>query len=224
MRTYGQYCPVARSLDLIGDRWTLLIIRELRWRDSRYSDLRDALPGIATNLLADRLRQLEADGLIESYVAPAPVRASVYRLTPRGRELGPVLRALVEWGGPLIGSGQGGDYFRTHWLALELPVLFNGIDVADLAPLTVLVQTGDQPATIELDDDGVSMNVGAPASSEQVVVVEGEPEGVFALLTGTSNNRNRARASIRGPSDAVRRLHALAARSRLATPRNAARP
>jgi DNA-binding HxlR family transcriptional regulator len=224
VRTYGQYCPIARSLDVIGDRWTLLIIRELRSRDSRYSDLRDALPGIATNLLADRLRQLEADGLVQSYVAPAPVRASVYRLTPRGRELGPVLRALVEWGGPLISSGQGGDTFRTHWLALELPVLFTGVDVADLAPLTVLVQTGDEPATIELDDDGVAMNVGAPAPSEQVVVVEGEPEDVFALLTGIGAKRNRARASVRGPRDAVRRLHALADRSRLAPQLNAARP
>ena len=93
------------------------------------------------------------------------------------------------------------------WLTLELPVLFTGVDVTYLAPLTVLVQTGDDPATIELRNDGVAMNVGAPASSEQVVVVEGEPEDVFALLTGTGNKRNRARASVRGPRDAVRRLH-----------------
>jgi DNA-binding HxlR family transcriptional regulator len=221
VRSYGQYCPIARSLDVIGERWTLLIIRELRARDSRYSDLLEALPGIATNLLTDRLRRLEAQGLIESYDAPPPVRASVYRLTSRGRELGPVLRALVEWGGPLIGSGQGGDAFRTHWLALELPILFAGVDVADLAPLTILVQTGDEPATIELSDDGLAMNVGAPASSEKVVVVEGKPEDVFAVLTGIS--RNRAGASVRGPRNAVRRLHALAARSRLAAPRKAAR-
>lgn len=223
MRTYGQYCPIARSLDLIGERWTLLIIRELRSRDGRYSDLLEALPGIATNLLTDRLRRLEAHGLIESYDAPPPVRASVYRLTPRGRELGPVLRALVEWGGPLIGSGQGDDAFRTHWLALELPILFAGIDLSDLAPLTVFVQTGDQPATIELGDEGLAMNVGAPASSEQVVVVEGEPEDVFALLTGMATSRNRTEASVRGPRDAVRRLRALAARSRLAARRPDAR-
>jgi DNA-binding HxlR family transcriptional regulator len=223
VKTYGQYCPIARSLDLIGARWTLLIIRELRSRDSRYSDLHEALPGIATNLLTDRLRRLEADGLIESYDAPPPVRASVYRLTPRGRELSPVLRALVEWGGPLIGSGQGADAFRTHWLALELPTLFSGVDVADLAPLTILVQTGDEPATIELSDDGLAMKVGAPASSEKIVVVEGDPEDVFDLLTGMSNSRKRAGASVRGPRNAVRRLHALAARSRLAAPRKAAR-
>jgi DNA-binding HxlR family transcriptional regulator len=218
MRRYNQYCPIARSLDVIGDRWTLLVIRELRSRDSRYSDLRDALPGIATNLLADRLRQLEADGLIESYEAPVPVRASVYRLTPRGHQLSPVLRALVEWGGPLLATGQRSDTFRTHWLALELPALFAGVDVGDLAPLTILVRTGDRPATIELNDVGFAMSVGVAASSEQDVVVEGNPEDVFALLTGTGAARNRAGASVRGPRDAVRRLHALAARSRLANP------
>ena len=219
MRSYNQYCPIARSLDVIGDRWTLLVIRELRFRDSRYSDLREALPGIATNLLGDRLRQLEADGLIESYEAPRPVHASVYRLTPRGHQLSPVLRALVEWGGPLLATGQGGDTFRTHWLALELPALFEGVDVADLAPLTILVHTGDQPATIELTDIGFAMNVGVAVSSEQaVVMVDGSPEDVFALLTGMAATSNRAGATVRGSRDAVRRLHSLAARSRLAHP------
>ena len=90
-------------------------------------------------------------------------------------------------------------------------------DVADLAPLTILVQTGDEPATIEVGDEGFAMNLGAPPPSEQVVVVDGEPDDVFALLTGTGTGRYRARVSVRGPRDAVRRLHALAARSRLAT-------
>ena len=89
MRSYDQFCALARALDLVGDRWTLLIIRELFARDSRYSDMRDALPGIATNLLAERLRQLQEAGVIEAYDAPPPVRATVYRLTPRGRELRP---------------------------------------------------------------------------------------------------------------------------------------
>ncbi|MGH8914488.1 MAG: winged helix-turn-helix transcriptional regulator, partial [Acidimicrobiia bacterium] len=79
MRSYHQYCAFARALDIVGDRWTLLIIRELLLRDSRYSDLQDALPGIATNLLADRLRQLQSASLVESYEAPPPVRATVYR-------------------------------------------------------------------------------------------------------------------------------------------------
>src|SRR5260370_30751694 len=95
MRSYSQYCALARALDVVGERWTLLIVRELFFRDSRYSDLQDALPGIATNLLAERLRQLEAYEIIERYEAPSPVRATVYRLTTRWRELRPVLQALV---------------------------------------------------------------------------------------------------------------------------------
>ena len=76
MRSYDQFCALARALDVVGDRWTLLIVRELFARDCRYSDVRDALPGITTNLLADRLRQLQEAGVIEAYEAPPPVRAT----------------------------------------------------------------------------------------------------------------------------------------------------
>lgn len=79
MRSYGQYCSLARSLDVIGDRWTLLIVRELWLRPCRYNDLSDSLPGIATNLLTDRLRKLEAAGVVER---PA---GGLYALTPGGR-------------------------------------------------------------------------------------------------------------------------------------------
>jgi DNA-binding HxlR family transcriptional regulator len=216
VRSYGQYCALARALDVVGDRWTLLILRELFFRDSRYSDLRDSLPGIATNLLADRLRQLQAAGLIEAYDAPPPVRATVYRLTPRGRELAPALRALVAWGAPLLLRGQADDAFRTHWLALALRILFDGIEVADLAPLTVLVKAGDEPATIDVTGGGVAWRLGVPPS-EKAIVVEGEPENVFALLSGTAGTRTPAGVTIHGPQEAVHRLHALAARSRVGT-------
>jgi DNA-binding HxlR family transcriptional regulator len=222
VRSYGQYCALARALDVVGDRWTLLILRELFARDSRYSDLRDALPGIATNLLANRLRQLQADGLIEAYEAPPPVRATVYRLTPRGRELAPALRALVAWGAPLLLRGQADDAFRTHWLALALRILFDGIEVADLAPLTILVKTGDEPVTIDLTGDGLAWRLGVP-TSEEAIVVEGEPESVFALLSGTAGIGTPAGVRIHGPREAVRRLHALAARSRVGTPQTQAR-
>ena len=175
MRSYDQFCALARALDVVGDRWTLLIIRELFARDSRYSDLRDAFPGIATNLLAERLRQLQEAGVIEAYDAPSPIRANVYRLTPRGRDLGPALRALVAWGLPLMATGQDADAFRTQWLVLAVRILFDGVDVADLAPLTVLVDVGDEPATIEVRREGLEMELGAPASEAQVEVT-GEPE------------------------------------------------
>ena len=214
MRSYDQFCALARTLDVVGDRWTLLIIRELFARDSRYSDLRDALPGIATNLLAERLRQLQEAGVIESYDAPPPVRATVYRLTLRGRDLRPAIRALVTWGIPLMATGQGPDAFRTQWLVMAVRILFDGVDVADLAPLTVLVKTGNEPATIELSRESLSMELGAPGSEAQVEV-EGEPEKVFEFLTGTSDARNDG-VRVRGPREAARRLRALTTRSPLA--------
>lgn len=209
MRSYGQYCALARTLDVLGDRWTLLIVRELFAHDCRYSDLRDALPGIATNLLAERLRHLRDHGVIETYDAPAPVRASVYRLTGRGRELGPALAALVSWGGPLL-ADQGDDEFRTHWLALGLPTFFHGVDVSDIAPLEVAIRTGDEPATLTADRDGVRVTMGASASSS-AVAVQGPPDQVFAMLTGRDRDHRDVR--VHGPRDAVRRLQLLSRRA-----------
>ncbi|HZU79577.1 MAG TPA: helix-turn-helix domain-containing protein, partial [Acidimicrobiales bacterium] len=87
MRSYNQYCAVAKALDVVGDRWTLLIIRELMLRGGcRYTDLQHGLPGIATNLLGTRLKELEENGLIRRESAPAPVATTLYHLTDSGRE------------------------------------------------------------------------------------------------------------------------------------------
>ena len=95
MRSYGQYCALAKALDLVGDRWTLLIVRELGLRGpSRYTDLQHGLPGIATNMLADRLREMEDAGIVRREAAPPPVATTLFQLTERGQELVPVLFAL----------------------------------------------------------------------------------------------------------------------------------
>lgn len=214
MRSYGQYCALARTLDVIGERWTLLIIRELFARDARYSDLRDALPGIATNLLAERLRHLREHGVVETYDAPAPVRAAVYRLTERGRDLAPALSALVAWGAPLL-TEQAADAFRTHWMALGLPVLYDGVDVSDLAPLEIVVRTGDDDATLTVSSDGVAMTVGAAPSPAAVSVV-GPPDQVFALLAGRAGSTRPDGAKVRGPREATKRLRRLTERARVA--------
>jgi DNA-binding HxlR family transcriptional regulator len=184
------------------------------------ADLQDALPGIATNLLAERLRQLEAEGIIERYEAPSPVRATVYRLTTRGRELGPVLQALVIWGTPLLGRGQRTDAFRTHWLIMALRISFNGVDVSDLAPLNIVLETGDEPAIMDVRADGLTVQAGTGTSPTDAaaVVVEGRAAAVVALLTGPTGARTPG-ISIRGSRDAIRRLHALIARSRLTAAR-----
>src|ERR1700722_14565226 len=104
MRSYGQFCSVAKALDVVGDRWTLLIIRELLLRGAcRYTDLKNGLPGIATNLLADRIRELEAAGLIRREEAPPPIATTLVHLTEAGAELEPVVRILGSRGMRFIG-------------------------------------------------------------------------------------------------------------------------
>src|ERR671923_2379364 len=93
-RSYNQYCAVARGLDVIGERWTLLLVRELLLGPKRYGDLLAASPGIGTNLLADRLREMEAAGLVERVTLPPPARSTVYQLTEAGSALEPVMIAL----------------------------------------------------------------------------------------------------------------------------------
>lgn len=97
-RTYGQYCPVAAGLDVIGDRWVLLIMRELVAQPSRFTDLRRALPGLAPNLLTERLRDLQAAGLVESVEVSESSSRSIYRITDEGRKIIPVLRAVARFG------------------------------------------------------------------------------------------------------------------------------
>ncbi len=97
-RTYGQYCPIAAGLDVVGDRWTLLICRELAQGDRRYTDLRNALDGIAPNLLSERLRTLQNEGLVTTAELPPPAARTVYRLTDNGRSVIPVLRAMARFG------------------------------------------------------------------------------------------------------------------------------
>jgi DNA-binding HxlR family transcriptional regulator len=119
-RSYDQYCSAARALDVVGDRWTLLIVRELLAGPRRYTDLHADLPGVSTDVLASRLKDMERDGLTTRRRLPPPGAAYVYELTARGRELLPVLQALGEWGRPELGERRPTDAVRAHWFALPL--------------------------------------------------------------------------------------------------------
>jgi DNA-binding HxlR family transcriptional regulator len=119
-RSYDQYCPAARALDVVGDRWTLLIVRELLAGPRRYTDLHADLPGVSTDVLASRLKDMERDGLTTRRRLPPPGAAYVYDLTGRGRELLPVLQALGEWGRAELGERRPTDAVRAHWFALPL--------------------------------------------------------------------------------------------------------
>ncbi|MFE7777318.1 winged helix-turn-helix transcriptional regulator [Streptomyces sp. NPDC057445] len=119
-RSYDQYCAAARALDAVGDRWTLLVVRELMAGPRRYTDLHADLPGVSTDVLASRLKDMERDGLAERRRLPAPVSAFVYELTARGRALLPVLMALAEWGAPELAERRATDAVRAHWFAIPL--------------------------------------------------------------------------------------------------------
>jgi DNA-binding HxlR family transcriptional regulator len=123
MKRYHQYCPIACSLELVGERWTLLVARELFSGPKRYTDLAAQLPGIGTNILADRLKNLEAAGLVEKHRLPPPAASTVYELTAAGRNLRPVLHELARFGARLMGPPQV-EELEPGWLlgALELAV------------------------------------------------------------------------------------------------------
>ncbi|WP_405977284.1 winged helix-turn-helix transcriptional regulator [Streptomyces sp. NBC_00158] len=119
-RSYDQYCASARALDAVGDRWTLLIVRELLAGPRRYTDLHADLPGVSTDVLAGRLKDMEAQGLATRRKLPPPAAATVYELTGRGAGLLPVLTALAEWGAPDLAERRPTDALRAHWYALPL--------------------------------------------------------------------------------------------------------
>jgi DNA-binding HxlR family transcriptional regulator len=125
-RSYDQYCATARALDDVGDRWTLLIVRELLAGPRRYTDLHADLPGVSTDVLASRLKDMEQSGLATRHRLPAPAASYVYELTERGRGLLPVLTALAQWGAPALAERRPTDAVRAHWFAVPLLAVLDG--------------------------------------------------------------------------------------------------
>jgi DNA-binding HxlR family transcriptional regulator len=182
MRSYRQFCPAAKTLDVIGDRWSLLIVRELLTRRAcRYTDLLDGLPGIATNLLAARLRELEESGVVRREKAPPPVATTLFMLTERGEQLEPVLDALGRWGAPRLRQPTEGDSFRSHWLLLPLRLLLRDRSPED-PPASIEVRTGEQPLVIDVGRGKVGVRLGT--AEEPAVVIAGSPRLVLGLLAG----------------------------------------
>ena len=124
-RNYKQFCGLARALDHVGERWTLLIVRNLLLGPKRYTDLSEELPGITTNLLALRLREMESLGLVVKRKARAPVRATVYELGPMGRALEPAVMELARWGGRFM-TEVGDDTLNIGWALLSLKRRYRG--------------------------------------------------------------------------------------------------
>jgi DNA-binding HxlR family transcriptional regulator len=182
MRSYDEYCAIAKSLDVVGDRWTLLIVRELALRGAcRYTDLRNGLPGIASNLLAERLRELEQAGVVAREDAPPPIATTLFRLTPRGDQLRPVLDDLFRWGLPLMTEQKPDDAVRSHWLAGALEAMLNDHQ-PDAPPLTILLQTGDQPIVVEARDGTIHAHAGLADSADATLTGPARP--IMGLLLG----------------------------------------
>jgi DNA-binding HxlR family transcriptional regulator len=192
MRSYGQFCALSKALDVIGDRWTLLIVRELLIRETaRYTDIREGLPGIATNLLATRLAEMEEAGIIEREEAPPPVATTLYRLTPRGLELEKVMLAIGRWGAPLMKDASKSDAFCAHWIAL--PARNNLRDHApDEPPVVIELRAGDEPVTVTAMNGSVRVRPGAAKNPD--AIVSGTPRLVYAVLKGEMD-LSRARAA-----------------------------
>jgi DNA-binding HxlR family transcriptional regulator len=178
VRSYGQYCSIARALDVVGDRWTFLIIRELMIRGAcRYTDLKDGLPGIATNLLSDRIRELETAGLIRRENAPPPVATTLFHLTDAGTELRPVLDALGRFGVRYMTGPGEGDQFRGHWGSI---FLHDGDPGGP--PVSLQVRTDGNPVVIEVSGGVVTTRAGMAAAPH--LVLQGEPHLILALFSG----------------------------------------
>jgi len=190
MRSYGEYCSIAKALDVVGDRWTLLIIRELLIRGGcRYTDLRDGLPGIASNLLADRIRELEAAGLVRREDAPPPVATTLYHPTDSGAELLPVLEAIGRWGVRYMVERASGDEFRAQWFAFPALFFLHDAD-PDGPPVSIELRAAGSPAVIEVSGGSVRTRVGTATAPD--LVLTGEPQLILALFAGACTTAEAA--------------------------------
>lgn len=171
-RSYDQYCPVAHALDLVGERWSLLVVRELQHGPARYSDLLEALPGCGTNILAARLKRLEQAGVLTRRRLPPPAGATVYELTEHGRSLRSVLRELAFWGARSLGPPAPGDLAYPGWLRRVLETAVT----PDAFPATIEFRIGDEVASLV----GGAVHEG-PAPDPDAVV-SAPPQGFFHLL------------------------------------------
>ena len=177
-RSYGQFCGLARALDTVGDRWSLLIVRELLLGPMRYSELVASLGGIATNLLADRLRSLESSGVIERRLGETG--GVVYALTPWGAQLREAIEALVRWSTPVMVRGRDGDAFQPGWLAIALPALLSGRTAKPPAELGI--EGPDFFMTLRIDEDGPHVSV--QPDRRPATILNAEPEVVLGLAAG----------------------------------------
>lgn len=213
-RSYGQHCAVAKSLDLVGDRWTLLIVRDLLDGPKRYVDLHTGLGSIATDMLAGRLRMLEQHGLVHKRSLPKPATGNVYELTDDGAALEEVVNAFARWGRHLLDVREAGDTVRPEWFVAAVRAYVSparkGPDlVVRLAAPEAGVTVRIGPDSVEAVDDDVAADVILtgpadvlvlalqPSRAEELVAagrlhIGGDPAGVSRLAELFDPPRDRS--------------------------------
>jgi DNA-binding HxlR family transcriptional regulator len=170
-RCYGRYCPVSHALDLVGERWALLIVTELMHGPQRYSDLATAL-GVGTNILAARLRELEAGGIVSKRRLPPPAASQIYELTEYGAQLKPVLHELAHWGARSLGPPGPETELFPGWLENAVRIGLASVPAAGSFEFRI----GDEVVGLA-EGEVVPGGVDDPEA-----VIEGEPSGFFHFL------------------------------------------
>jgi DNA-binding HxlR family transcriptional regulator/putative sterol carrier protein len=170
-RSYDQYCAVARGLDVIGDRWTLLLVRDLLLGPKRYKDLLSGLPGIGTNLLADRLKELEAAGIVERTVLPPPAGSAVYQLTETGQGLETVMSALGHWGARFLGAPKKTDVMVPRAYFVAMRGVFNPEAAAGVTE-TYELRIGDLVFEVRVADGQLTTREGVVRNPDVILALD----------------------------------------------------
>lgn len=187
-RSYGQYCGVTTAVELIGERWALLIVRDLLVGPRRYTDLKQGLPKIPTNILSTRLKELQEGGVVRR--VPLKHCGLVYELTPYGRELEPIVLALGRWGFVQMGDPQEGDLVTADSLTMALRTAFRADAAASLPPADYELHIADVVLRVQVDPAGLRIAQVQPAGrpvdprSTAQASTTGEAELVFAAGPG----------------------------------------
>jgi DNA-binding HxlR family transcriptional regulator len=208
-RTYDQYCPVATALEVLDPRWTLLIVRELLRGPQRYTDLQQALPGIWTNLLAERLRTLETSGVVRRVELPPPAARTVYELTDDGLALEPVIVALGGWGFRRLGEPGAKAVVPVGLGRMALKARFRP-EAAQGLTEDYEIHLGDIPLDASIDDGHLQIR-GGP-SSAPAATLSTTPEALVELARGVRALEEVEQADdlrFDGPADAIQRLRAV---------------
>lgn len=215
MPDYRQYCGLARTLDVVGDRWTLLIVRELMPGPRRFTDLVDGLPGISRKVLTERMRDLERDGVVVRQELPAPAARWVYELTDDGRDLSEAAVPLIGWGARRLGERTPSESFRARWAGLGMAT-FADREAARGVRETYQYVVGDSTFHFVVDDGSIELRDGR--ADDPAVTLTTDEDTLAAIMAGQTSASEAASAgamTVAGDRRAAKRLGRIFARERI---------